>query len=522
MARFLEIVLDVAASGAPPASGRRRRPPSFAASLAAALPQLGQPSPSAVRVDAVTFDCAGNLAAAGWRVGVETRGRARQVTVSRRVPRTPGITEDTAVFEAPLDDADFANARFDAAPVQFREALAAAGAMAPAAAVTCARSTWRWARDGIEAELVLDADVRVPDEEGPVLHELRVRAPWPEGGDAAPVVNVLFACAGDLIDAVPAFVRLDDVLHRATQGGLAGSAVAVRAASVDLGGAQTAQAALVAIARNISAQWFRNETGARDSPSIEFIHQMRVAQRRLRTAMKIFSPWQDETWKTHIDPELTWLRGLLGDARDRDVFVESTLPMLAAADVDAANWSTLVDEANAQRLEARSRVSEALASRRYARVALAWLQWLAMLAERDGHDGHDGTSARTVRRHAKKCVGRYYRRLSSTPKLTAVDPARRHRVRIDAKYLRYTLEFFAPITSRRTRTDTVRVLSRLQTVLGDGNDATVALRYLEKLDVEPYQLGFARGWCEAVKRSTAREGERLLRELHPPKIPGDN
>ncbi|MFP4834588.1 hypothetical protein ACLFKS_41310, partial [Paraburkholderia sp. BR10879] len=63
-----------------------------------------------------------------------------------------------------------------------------------------------------------------------------------------------------------------------------------------------------------------------------------------------------------------------------------------------------------------------------------------------------------------------------------------------------------------------RALARLQSVLGDGNDAAVALRYLERMDAEPYQLGFARGWCEAVKRYTAKEGERLLRELGAPKV----
>ena len=67
----------------------------------------------------------------------------------------------------------------------------------------------------------------------------------------------------------------------------------------------------------------------------------------------------------------------------------------------------------------------------------------------------------------------------------------------------------------------MRKLTRLQTVLGDGNDATVALRFLEAMEVEPYQLGFARGWCEAVKRYTAREGERLLGELPRPKVSGD-
>jgi hypothetical protein len=55
-------------------------------------------------------------------------------------------------------------------------------------------------------------------------------------------------------------------------------------------------------------------------------------------------------------------------------------------------------------------------------------------------------------------------------------------------------------------------------VLGDGNDMTSALRFLEALDVPPYQHGYTRGWCEAVLRGSATEGELLLRDLGKPKI----
>ncbi|TDV39612.1 CHAD domain-containing protein [Paraburkholderia caballeronis] len=517
MARFLEIVLDVAASAAPATGNRRRRPAGFAAALADALPQLGEASAADVRIDTLTFDRGSALADAGWRVAVETHGDARQVTVSKRESPTPGVTAYTTIFDAPLDTSGIANALFDAAPSPFRQTLAAAGDIEPAAALICERSRWPWPRDGIDAELVVDANLRVAAADPPVLHELRVRAPWPDDADPAPVVAALFACALDVIEAVPAFVRLEEAALRAAHGGIAGGEVA-HAAPVDLGRAQTAQAALIAICHNVTAQWFGNDAGVRDSASTEFVHQMRVSQRRLRTAMRIFSRWADDDWKTRVAPELKWLRGLLGDARDRDVFVESTLPALAAADDDATRWAAVIDEANAERVAARRRVQEALASPRYARIALAWLQWLAALARRDAHD--DGIG-RSLLRHAKKRVRRYYRRLEDTPKLTSIDDTMRHHVRIDAKYLRYTLEFFAPIVSRKTRTDTARMLSRIQGVLGDGNDAVVGLRYLEAMKVEPYQLGFARGWCEAVKRYTAKEGERLLRDLRSPKIPGD-
>lgn len=525
MNRVLEVVLDVV-SVTPQVSSEAvvqpgQIPSDVAAAMRAALPQLVPQAGAGEPVTTVMFDRAGALARAGWRIGVETRGAAHCVVASSRRAWTPGIVVVEPIFTANLEANGLDTALFDAAPEPFREVLAAAGPLEPSVSLSAVRSRWQWPRDGIGVEIVLDAEVGAPQDAGARLHELRVSVPWADGEDTAPLVDALFARAHELSEALPASVRLSDALERAAAGSVAGDVCAVRAEPVDLGGACTAEAALLAIGANISAQWLGNDWGVRDSMaranavSTEFIHQMRVAQRRLRTAMRIFSHWQDETWCTRIKPDLDWLGGLLGDARDRDVFVETTLPALAAADDEPARWRAVLDEAEAQRLGARARLREALAAPRYAHVALAWLQWLEALARRARADGAD---ARALHRHANKRVRRYYQQLAQAQKLTAIDDAGRHRVRINAKYLRYTLEFFAPIASRRTRADTVRTLARLQGVLGDGNDAAVALRYLERMDAQPYQLGFARGWCEAMKRYTAKEGERLLRELHPPKI----
>ncbi|WP_322012630.1 CHAD domain-containing protein [Paraburkholderia sp. J12] len=538
MVRVLEIVLDIvlparAASGKHAPRGMAA-PATLAAAFIDALPQLGTATVGGARVVTTLFDHDTLLAHDGWRIAVETRGDVSKVAVLRRHAMTPGIHAITPIFEAPLDAADIADSLFDAAPEPFREALAAAGKPAPVAGLSAVRYRWPWRRDGIEAELVLDAQLCETASasglahEGPRLHELRVRAPWPDDADPEPIADALFACADALIDAAPAdapaFVRVTDALDRAAAGNFAGDIEAVHAAPVDLAGAHTDAAALVAIGRNISAQWFGNDAGVRDSPKTEFIHQMRVSQRRLRTAMRIFSRWQDQTWSTQIKPDLKWLGDLLGEARDRDVFVESTLPVLAAADTEPQRWEAVREAADKTRLAARARVRDALRSPRYAHVALAWLRWLATLAARargETAGAGPGEAPRPLHEQAQKRVRRYYRHLAETPRLTVIDEASRHQARINAKYLRYTLEFFAPIASRRTRTETARTLARLQSVLGDGNDAAVALGFIEAMAVDPYLLGFARGWCEAVKRATAKEGERLLRELPKPKVSGD-
>jgi CHAD domain-containing protein len=193
------------------------------------------------------------------------------------------------------------------------------------------------------------------------------------------------------------------------------------------------------------------------------------------------------------------------------------LPALATADADATRWTTILERADARRLEARERVQTAMSSARYAQLALAWLEWLSGLASREPPGKIVETS---LRGYAQKRVHKYYERLIKAPKLTTLDERARHKERIQAKYLRYTLEFFASIASQKTRKESAKTVALMQSVLGDGNDAAVALRYLQQVDAAPYQAGFAHGWCEASKRYTAQEGERLLRRLRKPKITG--
>ena len=186
-------------------------------------------------------------------------------------------------------------------------------------------------------------------------------------------------------------------------------------------------------------------------------------------------------------------------------------------------------------MAARTELRQALGSARYARLVLAWLEWLCGLGAPETGPGvaedapktRDAVARRvadralpSLKRHAAKRVSRLFGHLSGVQKLTTLDAAARHQVRIDAKRLRYALEFFASLASRRTRGETTRVLARVQGVLGDANDAAVALRCLEQLAAPPYQLGFARGYGAAAQRHAAREAEGLLRELRAPRIGG--
>jgi CHAD domain-containing protein len=331
-------------------------------------------------------------------------------------------------------------------------------------------------------------------------------------------LRAVFAAAAALTDVLPVFPALTDGYARVCARAAAAAPDApVRAGRIDLSKAKTPHGALVDVAASVTRQWFGNEAGVRDSTGAEteFVHQMRVALRRLKTLLKTFPRWADDTWERAIVPDLDWLGELLGRARDLDVFVGATLPALAGADIDAAAWAPLQARAVACRDEARTKVRAALRTRRYAALLLTWLQWLAA---QHRSPGPAAMAHKTLAGYARKRVRKHYARLIAKPALTALTPAERHRRRIEAKRLRYTLEFFESLASHKTRRAIAKQLGRIQSVLGDGSDATAALRFLEALEVPPYEHGFARGWCEAVNRWSAIEGERLLQELGKPKI----
>ena len=329
-------------------------------------------------------------------------------------------------------------------------------------------------------------------------------------------LRAVFAAAAALTDVLPVFPALTDGYARICESGATGATDApVRAGRIDLSHAKTPHGALIDVAASVTRQWLGNEAGVRYGAGTEFVHQMRVALRRLKTLLKTFPRWVDDPWERTIAPDLDWLGALLGRARDLDVFVDATLPALAGADIGAGGWAPLKTRATVHRDEAREQLRAALRTRRYAALLLAWLQWLAALR---GSTGPASMMHKTLAGYARKRVRKHYGRLIAKPALTALTPAERHRRRIEAKRLRYTLEFFESLASHKTRRKIAKQLGRIQSVLGDGSDAIAALHFLEALDVPPYEHGFARGWCEAVNRWSAIEGERLLQELGKPKI----
>lgn len=537
MSRVLEIVLSLSLEGWPVKGASRARGAQrdFGAELVRAwriCPQVRmRRGHERVTIEPCQIEEAERSPGASWWTWVESNAHGTRVVASRTRTFAPGVTQ-RELFDAehagivvatPLPVSATAGAAdADAPPAAEIDGVAPdtdeARAQASALRLVSERRRGRWADDsGVVVEMTLDDITLHGGGEPPRRYvELRLTAPdWETVAARTAALHALFAAARELSGAWPAFVQLTSVIDRACAGGPV-AATLVKAQPVDLTGIRTQRAALFALSGDITAQWLGNECGVLDRDDPEFVHQMRVALRRLRTLMRFFPRFTDRQWKDTLGVDLRWLAALLGTVRDWDVFATESLPALIAADGGGSAWDGTLDATRAQSMAARVELRQALHSARYARLTLGWLEWLSALAL----PAADGDDAPSLRRHATKRVRRLFGHLYGSPSLTSLDTAARHQVRIDAKRLRYALEFFASLASRRTRTETVKTLARVQSVLGEANDAMVALHHLEQLAAPPYQLGFVRGYGAALEQRAARDAETLLASLRPPKLDG--
>src|SRR5207248_4355608 len=224
------------------------------------------------------------------------------------------------------------------------------------------------------------------------------------------------------------------------------------------------------------AQLQANEEGLLSSGDPEFVHQARVALRRMRSALRMFRDIigadRAKAWRDALGEAAR----SLGLARDWDVFVTETLPELLARRADATVARRLAARAEVQRGRAREAAREAIRSREYARVVLDIARWL--------HEaGADAASPRsTVDRFAARLIRNRHKRLvEGARRLPELSTEERHRVRIDAKRLRYVVDGLASVFDPRKVHPYVGGLVDLQDELGRANDAATALRLIETL-----------------------------------------
>jgi triphosphatase len=230
-----------------------------------------------------------------------------------------------------------------------------------------------------------------------------------------------------------------------------------------------------------------HEPGTRLGEDPEELHDMRVATRRMRAALKLFSaalPKQADFYRN----ELKWVAGALGEVRDLDVQIEQIDGLSSEQEEDGEAFDEVVGALEKRRAEARERMLEALDSDRYDRFVASYAGMLRRGPE--GEEYEDGVANESIVVVAPDLVSRRYKKWRKTGKNLSEEspPEEYHEFRKEGKRLRYTLEFLKDVYGEKPAMGLVKPLKELQDGLGRHQDLIVAAELLENVVADARRL----------------------------------
>lgn len=241
------------------------------------------------------------------------------------------------------------------------------------------------------------------------------------------------------------------------------------AAAVPEDAARPSDSAAVA-ARKVIGMHFRrlrdSDPGVRSGLDPESLHDFRVAMRRLRAALRVFRKVLPGPPVRRVRNDLRWLAGVTGELRDCEV-------QLALLDRYERRLSS-----GKRRLPAGFRkalASRAAAHRRRLLATLDSPRYHRLLRRLEDLTRGASDNDLSLERAARRGIAKERARLTRRVRAARAEPSDSnfHRTRIGAKRLRYALEFFRPVLSRRDRRR-LELLARIQDALGRDHDAVIA------------------------------------------------
>lgn len=294
----------------------------------------------------------------------------------------------------------------------------------------------------------------------------------------------------------------------------------LRAEASDIKPDMTPVEAFRAQAFSCLRQWQGNVALAAGDEAPEFIHQLRVAQRRLRSLISLFAPALPGEFVTRWNAALKDNAAHFGEARDLDVLCEEMLtPVCGTTPGEIAALDRLRARAAAARQQARTHAAAAVDPAEQGRLLIELMHDLLTLPTNDLIGAVDLRSFAALQlEHLRRRARRRQRQACD------LVPAHLHALRITFKRLRYGLEFFAPLLPRKAVEQYLPALTRTQNALGFIHDVDVARERLADWSTADESLrapsAFACGWhgtrYARLSRRSVREAAALLRATATP------
>jgi len=230
--------------------------------------------------------------------------------------------------------------------------------------------------------------------------------------------------------------------------------------------------AVRAVVKFHTAAFAREEPKARAGDA-EGVHQLRVATRRLRAALRFFGPTLPPAAVAQAESELSAMADVIGAVRDLDVLGATVARRARRVEPELRDGIRGLEETIRQQREpAQQALTAALDSPRR-RTLLARLDSITGPPGRPGRTTPLIAVAPTLLAPLLRAVRDAGRRVDAK-----ASPARLHRLRVRAKRLRYALETLRGLGGKRLAA-AVAELTRLQELLGEHQDMVIAIAWLQ-------------------------------------------
>jgi triphosphatase len=214
--------------------------------------------------------------------------------------------------------------------------------------------------------------------------------------------------------------------------------------------------------------------------NFEGLHQMRVAVRRLRTALVLFKPHLEQHALARFEADLRCIGRVFGAARDWDVFCLEILPKTLGT--DAAGWREMLQGPAQERRDAAYRtVTQAIQAPGFTALMLglaAWAEQGCGKARPLGDHALQWPIARLCPDLLDRLAGKAERRGRH---IEDGSDAERHALRKSVKKLRYAIEYVTGAYPHKAVNSYLHACEHVQKTLGDFNDAVAATGLAERL-----------------------------------------
>jgi CHAD domain-containing protein/transposase-like protein len=221
-----------------------------------------------------------------------------------------------------------------------------------------------------------------------------------------------------------------------------------------------------------------HEPGSRLGQDIEAVHDMRVATRRMRSALRVFRPFFEPDEIALFRRHLRSIAEVLGEVRDLEVFLDKSRRF--AAQHPELDLVLLLDAWQAYLDDARQGLVDELDRKKFARFVKRFHRFLTTPGQGALPLVAGEPIAYRVAHVVPRLIYERYEQVRGYDSIVAgASLPTLHALRIEFKRLRYALEFFEEILGPSARS-VIKEVKIMQDHLGELNDTQVAITVLNE------------------------------------------